>query len=717
MPKGVGKRTVRFGLFEADLQSGELRRDGQKVRLQEQPYQLLVLLLEKRGEVVTREDLRAKLWPADTFVDFDHGLNAAVKRLRDALGDSAENPRFVETLARRGYRFIAPVEPASEASPDTSTTRRNWLIPLTFAVLLLVGVSIAWHAGHHSAAAVRPSEKRLTGNRENDPIWSAALSPDGKYLAFTYKTGLFLRVLPSGETHALTQVDSRRANGVSWFPDSTRMLVTRSEGPGYKPELWWESALGGEAHKIIDDGEQGAVSPVGTKIAFLRGEYNKQELWVMDADGEHAEKLAGAGGEFGSVTWSPDGRYLACLHHEGYIKGASEDVSVEIYEPMRKGIGDSYGESHVVLRNSRLWNALAWTRDNRLIYSLSEPPPNRTDSNLWAQKIDPITFQPAGVPVRLTSGPDGKFRLTLSADTKQLTYLRTTYSPHVYVAELNGTAGHVGALQQLSLDERGNYPYDWTADGKSLIFKSDRDGSFHLFKQALDERVPELLAGGDDNVLIARMDPKGLAVLYLLTAPPSDYLSKNMRIMRLPLSGGVPQLVLSGASISNFQCSRRLSDVCVLSMHGPDGGLTFYTFDSQSGMKTFLTTIRDQDWSMFNWSLSPDGTMLAVTKHRAGAPAEISILRLAGGERTIPVSGWFSTDCIDWAADGRSVWVKATSSSGTPTLLRVTLSGKITPVLQEDEMVLGWAIPSPEGRHIAIWKGEQSSNAWLLEGF
>jgi DNA-binding winged helix-turn-helix (wHTH) protein len=103
-------RIIRFSTFEADLRTGELRRKGQKLRLQEQPFQVLAMLLERPGEVVTREELRIKLWPADTFVDFDHSLNAAINRLRDALGESPETPIFIETLARRGYRFIAPVE-------------------------------------------------------------------------------------------------------------------------------------------------------------------------------------------------------------------------------------------------------------------------------------------------------------------------------------------------------------------------------------------------------------------------------------------------------------------------------------------------------------------------------------------------------------------------------------------------------------------------------
>jgi DNA-binding winged helix-turn-helix (wHTH) protein len=133
-----GNSLVRFGTFEVDLRAGELRRNGARVRLQEQPLQVLAMLLERPGEVVTREELHGRLWNSDTFVDFDHGLNAAIKRLRDALGDSAENPRFVETLARRGYRFIAPVEnsklpvsPLPVVTPSRSYIRVSPLAPHT----------------------------------------------------------------------------------------------------------------------------------------------------------------------------------------------------------------------------------------------------------------------------------------------------------------------------------------------------------------------------------------------------------------------------------------------------------------------------------------------------------------------------------------------------------------------------------------------------------
>src|SRR5258707_2748919 len=111
---------VRFGGFEVDLRSGELHKQGIKIKLHDQPFQVLAALLEHPGELVTREHLHQKLWPADTFVDFDVGLNSAIKRLRDALGDSAEEPRYIETLPRRGYRFIAPLADRPEqGTPET----------------------------------------------------------------------------------------------------------------------------------------------------------------------------------------------------------------------------------------------------------------------------------------------------------------------------------------------------------------------------------------------------------------------------------------------------------------------------------------------------------------------------------------------------------------------------------------------------------------------
>jgi TolB-like protein/DNA-binding winged helix-turn-helix (wHTH) protein/Flp pilus assembly protein TadD len=173
---------LRFGVFEVDLRAGELHKHGLRIRLQEQPFQLLALLLERPGQVVTREELQKKLWPADTFIDFDHGLNKAVNKIRDALGDSAESPRYVETVARRGYRFLAEVKTAEPAplrspepalpplaaeSPDRSDlvdtpALSNRLLPSiawkisAFVVLALLAAFAAWkiHSRNRPASAI-----------------------------------------------------------------------------------------------------------------------------------------------------------------------------------------------------------------------------------------------------------------------------------------------------------------------------------------------------------------------------------------------------------------------------------------------------------------------------------------------------------------------------------------------------------------------------------
>src|SRR5689334_17123597 len=124
-PLARTRRSVRFGVFEFDVRSGELRKQGRRIRLEGQPVQVLIKLLERSGELITRADLKKELWPADTFVNFEQSLNAAVKRLRQALGDSPTNPRFIETLTRRGYRFIAPVDAAAVSSSSAAPVRRR----------------------------------------------------------------------------------------------------------------------------------------------------------------------------------------------------------------------------------------------------------------------------------------------------------------------------------------------------------------------------------------------------------------------------------------------------------------------------------------------------------------------------------------------------------------------------------------------------------------
>ena len=223
MPVKQHPDVVRFGTFELDLRARELHKNGLKIHVPEQSIQILAMLLERPGEVVTREEIQAKLWPDDTIVEFDHSINAAVKRLRQALGDSADNPRYVETLARRGYRFIAPTDvgaglvPALSASDGASATIGHaradaapatvgrpqepalipqarekgvalqphpWTLRLAgMAVMLVVGLAVGWFVWHRfkpqatqvapgtirSLAVLRSTTSPVTRNRNTSP--------------------------------------------------------------------------------------------------------------------------------------------------------------------------------------------------------------------------------------------------------------------------------------------------------------------------------------------------------------------------------------------------------------------------------------------------------------------------------------------------------------------------------------------------------------------
>jgi Tol biopolymer transport system component/DNA-binding winged helix-turn-helix (wHTH) protein len=729
---------VSFGVFEADLRSRELRRNGHKVRLQQQPFEVLAILLEHAGEVVTREELREKLWSADTFVDFDHGLNAAVRRLRGALDDSAENPRFIETLARRGYRFIAPVQKPAVAKtreePRTVATShdavaaghhssaselgapiwhrfRTWLATAVIAIFLIGGVAAGWRAGHRSAASVRPVESRMTANPENDPIWGAALSPDGKYLAFSSHAGVFLRMVATGETHTIALADDLRTGPLSWYPDGSHLLAVRGGWKTEKPSLWSISVFGGSPQQLVENAGSGTVSPDAAQLAFIRGDYAHEEVWLADANGEHARRVLGEPGDnFDSLTWSADGTRIAFVRQVVLFAWQEGEISLGVLDV-------ATGKTGYLLSSARLGGAVAWTPDGKLIYSLAEEPPNQDDTNLWAVKLDASGTHESGPAWRLTSGPDWKAVITVSNDGKRMSFLRRSYAPIISVADLEDGGSRLGSPRRLSLDERRNLPYTWTPDGTSLIFTSDRDGVFQLFRQGVDQPAPDLLAGAKKQIRIARLSGDLTQILYTVEPLPTDP-DHRVQLMRIPVAGGRSEQVLAEPGINNFQCARGPGAICIFSEMSTNH-LDFFTFDPMTGKEATLTQIEDPEWYLYNWTLSPDGATIALAKkRRSQGGGTIRLFPLDGRrERTLTVAGWPSITSIDWTADGRGLWASAISDEGKHGLLRVDLHGKLSLMLEAVDRELGWAIPSLDGKRVAIWEATANSNAWLLEGF
>src|ERR1700726_3485237 len=205
-------KMVRCGVFEIDLKAFELRKHGLRLKLAEQPFQILAILLEQPGEVITRDELRERLWPGDTFVDFDHGLNNAVMRLREVLGDSPENPRFIETLPRRGYRFIAPMsssngnEAHAGAGPITPT--RRWRMPLLVVALLaaLVAGGLIWRGRQGHLTEKDTIILADFANSTGDPVFDGTLREG---LSVELEQSPFLSLISEAEIHETLRMMER----------------------------------------------------------------------------------------------------------------------------------------------------------------------------------------------------------------------------------------------------------------------------------------------------------------------------------------------------------------------------------------------------------------------------------------------------------------------------------------------------------------------------
>ena len=590
----TGDGTRRFGLYELDLRAGELRRQGMKVKLQEQPFQVLAQLLERPGEVVTREQLRNRLWSADTFVDFDHSLNAAIRRLRDALGDSAESPRFVETVARRGYRFLAPVNSGNGngdqlTAIESQTQPRSrfhvwWILAGAGAiVLLLLGLKLGLLLGQHPPVAMRVSQ--LTANPPTTASGrlpsrtTAAISPSP-----TKPVSMFVRLTVEKRTPSPC-LRAWRPLPSDGFPTAFAWLLPWL-ARARQSSLWEISALGGSGRKLIDDGRSPAVSPDGREIAFLAGKRLREELWVVGADGSQPHKLVGHEGDmFGAVAWSPDGTRIACTRASiayGYgAKGAIEIVDLKGEQAGNIGLPVTS-----VLSLAGLDGPLAWSSDGRLIYSLLEPRPRQLDSNLWSVALDRQS-KPILPPVRLTNDPGAVLSVNTSGDSRRIVYRKGIPQPDVYIAKLQGSS-IFGEPQRLTLDDRQDLPFDWTSDSKAVIYMSDRSGTFKIYKQAADQAVPDVLVAGNKPVAQPRLSSDGTQLLYVVY-PNWGEKASAVPLMRVPIAGGTPQEIVKAAWITNHQCSREPSSVCIYSVMA-EGQLTLFTFDPFQGKGSQLSS-------------------------------------------------------------------------------------------------------------------------------
>jgi len=766
-------RIFRFGQFELSEREGELRRNGVRVRLQEQPFRVLLELLANAGRLVTREELQQKVWPADTFVDFDVGLNTAIRKLRQALGDDADEPRYIETLARKGYRFIAPVNSNAAASgpigndltlvtsetvapanavgagpahslPGRNTSaeslnrggdwkaaaapKKRWwpFVAAAACALALVIYGALWTRRSPSTTHL-VTEQRITANPPEAPISAAVVSPDGKYVAYKDSTGTYIRHIETGETRPLQLPKGFDGAPTGWFPDSTNLMLSSGDWTQGTSALWKFSILGGDPQKLIENAAGGAVAPDGSKIAFLRdGPPTDGQLWVADADGSNPRAIADAAGPEESghagswmtkrlylglwisrVSWSADGRRIAFIRRVGFAapSPAEDTYSLETVEA-------SGGKPRVIARSVQLAPALCWAADGRLLYAYRDDAASESsDYGIWSVRVDDRSGEVEGKPLHITTGVGRIGGLSVTADRKRLVVWRANSEPEVFLTEIDAETHRFKTPRRLVLDENANIVSAWTPDSHAVLFVSNRNGSWKLFRQQIDQVTPQVVVEGHD-IFMPRLNPDGKEILYLSGYNPDDP-SRPASVMRIPLGGGSPELVLQKRSLFNIQCARSPSSRCLFNT--VTGSATqFFWFDAENGQAQEFLTLPVKDFP--NWSLSPDGMQLAMASMGSSRVTVVQVKDKS--TREIELKQWPHVSAIDWAADGKSLLVRAVSLDGVPVVLEVGLAGNQRVVLEGNKQTqLWWIIPSPDGRYAALEEVAGENNVWMVENF
>lgn len=513
----ISRAVIRFDVFEVDLQAAELKKYGRKIKLQVQPFRVLGMLLEHPGAVVTREEMRQKLWPEDTFVDFEHGLNSAVARLRETLNDSAERPRFVETLPRRGYRFIGTVETTQPADAEVTHApgrkiRTRWL----WAVIAAAAVGLLF-----TLAA-----SRLTRNPLQSPSASIevvplvalhgfqarpAFSPDGNQVAFGEYEGGEYEGKDSAIYTALIGGDKplrlTLKSGVccpTWSPDNRQIAFMRFLKEGFSINVI--AALGG-AEKTLYTAGSGVRdnchhldwSPDGKSLAFAEptDQWFNPRIALISLDDLSVRPLTSPVSQEYDChpAFSPDGSNLA--FERGSLGGLGKDLFVIPTtggEPRRLTFDNSWGGSP------------AWTQDGaEIVFSSNRGGP----LNLW--RVSATGGQPR--PVAGVSAI--AYAPSISRKGSLLAYEHATLSSGIWRINLKDqthSSGHPTPV----ITARGmiNFRPSFSPDGKKVVFESDRLGFSDVWYCDSDGSNCSQLTSLHGTAGTARWSPDGHRIAF-----------------------------------------------------------------------------------------------------------------------------------------------------------------------------------------------------------
>jgi Tol biopolymer transport system component/DNA-binding winged helix-turn-helix (wHTH) protein len=531
LEKSLG--AVRFGPFELSLETQELRKHGIPLKLSGQAIQVLAMLTANPGKLVTREELQKKLWPGDSFGDFEHGLNAAVNKLREKLGDSATTPTYIETLPGRGYRFIGSIvqpdtvtEEEKEERPPKLSRRKLWVVGLALA-----GVCALFALGSYWLWSPLPPPRvlrfrQLTSDRQikNDTPCGYGSLPvtDGPRVFFSEPSSSVMQVSSGGGDVAKVSTPFACFSICDISPDKTELLgMATSHGIAANQPLWVLSIANGQAHRVGNvTGHAGAWSPDGERIAYAIDEARgSSDLYIAAKDGSEARKLNRIEkGYVLLIRWSPDGKVLRMIvlyRHSSSLWEMSADGSN--LHPLVQFPGENRDVS---------W--INWTPDGRyFLFTVGKPE----SLDIWAlREAHSLSRRRTAKPIQLTSGPMKFWHPTPSPDGKQVFAVGGQFRGELLRYDLK-SGEFEPFLSGISAEE-----LDFSKDGKWVTYVTYPEGV--LWRSRVDGSERMQLTSSPLRVAVPRWSPDGTRIAFSGYPPGGPW-----KIYVVRPEGGKPEVV------------------------------------------------------------------------------------------------------------------------------------------------------------------------------
>ena len=752
-------RIFRFGPFSFDLAQQELRKRTRRLRLSASLLKLLTLFLTRHGELITREEIALALWEDSSTIDIVTGINTAVRRLRAQLDDDPAAPTYIETVIGLGYRFIAPMEeiegsgntdfpverppvpevfrpeeapPEFQSGPSEDTSQetppplpaerhrfKSRALVLGGAALFLLALGAA--ALKHRSARIAvlpqksfqlsPSLAQITFTDEENRITAEAISPDGQSVAYSDRYGISVHNLDDNTDHLLTSPPSFHVDRLAWQPGRGLLLVSGSNLLNHRNEVWTVFLHGEVPHRLLDDAGLAVASPDGNYVAYTRAE--NSEIWIADEDGQNAHLLASKinGDRFTCLLWSPQGDRLI----EDRVSGTSNFSTGSdgnhpsprsTYESIDVRTGKLLGKQEDIQFDSGFL-----FKDGRFFF------PAKTKDLDGVKIMMALTDRSTG---QFLSGPQAVNAslvpdvwgppdvLSASSNGDRIGAILISRTSDVYVAELHWPGPTLMNATRLTDHSRNNYPHTWTPNGDAVLF--DRNERTALIgKERLGEEKVEVVAQLPNVAAMAEFSPDGKWILFTEFAGPPSH---AVGIFRVPAEGGKPTQLHTTGTVEEFHCPTSSQGSCVVRETNDDKESVFYALDPIQGMRQELAHIPSEPTILGDWSVSPDGAIVATANHDPENPG-IQLIPL-GSHRSIqpsaiPVPGFGVVRGVTWASDAKGFFVETKTTTGYD-LLYVNRAGHAT-LLRQSPIAI-WGVPSRDGKKLAFPSLTVASNVW-----